>query len=83
MKYIVLALLILILPVFSSCSVVTSLLGYKKCAYPGCDREALENCNYCVFHCDTNYVPEDFDAKMGKSINDQLKDGRKLLESNQ
>jgi 7-cyano-7-deazaguanine synthase in queuosine biosynthesis len=57
---------------FSSCAVINSLLGLDECGYPDCDRQCVENCNYCMIHCDTYNVPSDLNAKVGKSLDKQL-----------
>lgn len=71
-----------ILILLNSCAVIESLLGWNKCAKEGCDREAVDNCNYCGFHCDSYYPPEDFNKKVGKSIDDQVKRSQKNHNQN-
>lgn len=70
MKYL---LVIIALILFSSCAVFNSLLGLDECAHPDCERQCVENCNYCIYHCNNNYnVPEDMEKKADESINKQL-----------
>lgn len=83
MKHISKLLIILFIPVlFSSCAVINSLLGINECNYSGCDRQCIDNCNYCDIHCDRYYVPEDLDKKINESINKQMDQYRKEQERN-
>lgn len=73
-KILNIAFLLFALTSFTSCAVVSSLLGIKdECNYPGCDNECTDNCNYCVMHCYNYGIPDDFNSKVGKSIDDQVK----------
>ena len=76
--------IILIIILFSSCAVINSLLGLNnECCYPDCERTRINNCSYCIVHCDTYNVPEDFDSKLRKSIDKQVRqhrDNLKLLD---
>lgn len=73
-KILAIILLLFILFSFGSCAVINSLLGFDECNYPGCERTQLDNCNYCGFHCDSYTVPDNFNSKVGKSIDKQVRD---------
>lgn len=56
----------------NSCIVLESMLGLDRCNYTDCDRKCINNCDYCAIHCDKFNVPEDFDSRIGKSIDKQI-----------
>lgn len=73
-KILKISFLLLLLTSFTSCAVINGLLGIKdKCNYPGCESECTDNCNYCVIHCYNYGIPDNFNSKVGKSIDEQVK----------
>ncbi len=53
----VIAILTIMLLLFSSCaSIVNTLLGTSTCVNPGCDRDALGYSAYCIYHSDREPV---------------------------
>lgn len=73
MKKYVLLIAILAATSLNSCAVINFLIGKDKCNYPNCNNDCTDNCNYCIIHCDSHYVPSDFNEKVGKSIDKQVK----------
>ena len=80
MKYLLIALPLIVL--LNSCAVINSLMGWNKCAEPGCDREKEGNCNYCAFHCQSYYPPDGFNQKVGKSIDQQTQKAYRDYQKN-
>ncbi len=66
------ALTLLLILLFNSCMVFESILGLDDCNYPSCDRPCIDNCNYCIIHCDKHNVPDDFNSRIEKSLDKQI-----------
>lgn len=75
-RFLTLTLLSVFLFSFSSCAVVQSLLGLDECAYPGCTRHQVQDCNYCIEHCNVGdfNLPDGFTKQTQKSIDRQVKE---------
>lgn len=71
-KILIVSSLVILLTPLHSCAVVNALLGYDECNYPNCTRQCVENCNYCIIHCDSYNVPSDLNSKVDKSTNRQI-----------
>lgn len=65
-------IVLIITMTFNSCALLNVLLGYEECNYPDCTRECINNCNYCMLHCDRYNVPSDLNQKVDQSIQKQL-----------
>lgn len=73
MKHITTSLLTLFISLsFCSCSVIHSFLGLDDCDYPDCKNRKVENCEYCIVHCSSYNIPDDFDNKVKKSLDNQI-----------